>query len=148
MESELGLQVLPILFKDMECGKLNAILGEVSDSPASSLLLFGLETECKPRTDIPLRRFSDRGLSCQKISWFETLCSWAFKIPKNPAKGTGLKQLFLVRFDIVFYLEAKMPIGQFCGLPSPWRPFNETLLDQERFIDVFEGVLFLTHCGG
>jgi len=45
VEPELGLQVFPILFKDMECGKLNAILGEVSDNPASSSVLFGLETK-------------------------------------------------------------------------------------------------------
>ena len=45
MEPELRPQMFPILIKDMECGELNAILGEVSDSFASSSILLGPETE-------------------------------------------------------------------------------------------------------
>jgi hypothetical protein len=43
MKPELGFQMLPILFKYMECGKLDAILGEIRNNPTSSFILFGLE---------------------------------------------------------------------------------------------------------
>ena len=48
MESELSFQVLPILFEYMECGKLDAVLGEIRNGPTSSLILSGLEIKENP----------------------------------------------------------------------------------------------------
>ncbi len=43
MEPELASQMLPVLFEYVECGKLDAILGEIGNNLTSTLVLSGLE---------------------------------------------------------------------------------------------------------
>ena len=39
-----------------------------------------------------------------------------------------------------------MPVGKGCGFPAPWSPDDESLLDEERLIDLFERTLVLPNC--
>ena len=48
MEPELGSQMLSILLEYVECGKLDAILGEIRNSLTSTFSLSGLETKENP----------------------------------------------------------------------------------------------------
>jgi hypothetical protein len=51
MEPELGSKVLPILFKDMECGNLSTILRKISNALTSSPILSGLRANENPIND-------------------------------------------------------------------------------------------------
>jgi hypothetical protein len=48
MEPELGSQMLPILLEYVECGQLDAILGEIGNNLTSALILSGWETKENP----------------------------------------------------------------------------------------------------
>jgi len=48
MEPELVFQMLPVLFEYVECGQLDAILGEIGNNLTSSFMLSGWETKEKP----------------------------------------------------------------------------------------------------
>jgi hypothetical protein len=48
MEPELGSQMLPILLEYVECGQLDAILGEIGNNLTPTFILSGWETKENP----------------------------------------------------------------------------------------------------
>ena len=42
--------------------------------------------------------------------------------------------------------KSQMPVGKGCSFPPPRSPDDESLLDEERFIDLFERPLVLPNC--
>ena len=48
MEPELRSQMLPVLLEYVECGQLNAILGEIGNNLTSAFILSGWETKENP----------------------------------------------------------------------------------------------------
>lgn len=48
MEPELGSQMLPVLLEYVECGQLDAVLGEIGNIFTSTFFLSGWETKEKP----------------------------------------------------------------------------------------------------
>ncbi len=61
MEPELGSQMLLVLLEYVECGQLDAILGEIRNNLTSTFILSGLETKENPvNCQLPLTIINDR----------------------------------------------------------------------------------------
>jgi hypothetical protein len=56
MEPELGSQMFSVLLEYVECGQLDAILGEIGNNLTSTAILSGWETKENPANcQLPLR---------------------------------------------------------------------------------------------
>ena len=57
-----------------------------------------------------------------------------------------LKQSRIIKVYITFF-EAKMLVSKLCHFPTSWSPHDESFLDKERLVYLFQGTLILPYCG-